>query len=205
MNLIKIPYIFLLLFFLWLPYLDMPAQEEIKMRELLEEEDSRAGKFYLVPEAGFWFGTYTNVEAAPQLGFHIFDRWSIGTGFHYIFYQNNSFYSPVNFSTHMWGIKAFSRFSIIANAAERMPFYLFDELFAHVEFEWMNLENQYFNAPTFPDAGRFWANYLYVGPGISQRISPRAAYSFLLLWNLNDNLYSFYRNPTYRVGMSIYF
>jgi hypothetical protein len=181
------------------------AQEEIRMPRLLDSEESRRGKFYLVPEMGFWFGTYTNVEAAPQLGFHITDRWSVGTGPHYIFYQNNSFYSARNFSTHIWGIKAFSRLSIIRNAAEILPFYLFDELFAHVEYERMSLENQYFNTPTSPDDGRFWSEYFYVGLGISQRIGAASAYSILLLWNLNDNIYSLYRNPTYRIGLYIYF
>lgn len=189
-------------FFLWL--MSVSAQSEVDLDLFDRVEENRSGSFYIMPEAGFWFGTYTNIEVAPQLGFHITDRWSLGVGPHYIFYQNNSYYSPVNFSSNIWGVKAFSRLSIIRDAAEILPFYIFDELFAHVEYERMSMENRYFNAPSFPEEGRIGVNYLYVGLGFSQRISARSTYSFLLLWNLNDSFYSIYRNPTYRVGVSIY-
>ncbi len=181
------------------------SQSEMKLDSEFSYDESRKGKFYIVPEAGFWFGTYTNIEAAPQLGYHITDRLSAGIGPHYIFYQNNSFYSPDNFSTHIWGIKSFARLSLINKIADLLPFYLFDELFAHVEYEHMTLENRYFFAPSFPDEGRFWVNYFYIGAGISQRISMKSSYTIMLLWNLNDSFYSLYRNPTYRMGMAIYF
>lgn len=184
--------------------MSVSAQSEVDSRLFGEFDENRTGSFYIVPEAGFWFGTYTNIEVAPQIGFHLSDRWSIGAGPHYIFYQNNSFYSPVNFASSIWGLKAFSRISIIRNAAEFLPFYLFDELFVHLEYERMSMENRYFNAPSFPEEGRIGVNYLYTGIGFSQRISMRSSYSFLLLWNLNDSFYSIYRNPTYRVGFSIY-
>jgi hypothetical protein len=173
----------------------------------IEEKDfiteDRVGKFYLIPEAGLWFGNYTNVEIAPQIAYHITDRISLGAGPHYIFYQNNDYYSPINFSSHIFGFKAFSRLSVIRDASEILPIYLFDELFAHVEFETMTMENKYFNAPTFPDEGRFWNDYLYIGAGISQKYSQRSSYFVLLLWNLNDSFNSLYQNPTYRVGISV--
>lgn len=181
------------------------AQREVTPGDLYFTEDDRQGKFYLIPEASLWVGTYTNISFAPQIAFHPLDRLSIGTGPHYIFYQNNDFYSPVNFSSHIWGIKGFTRFSVIRNAAEMLPFYLFDELFAHVEYELMNLENRYFNAPTFPPEGRFWVESMYVGFGISQNLRGFSSYSIMLLWNLNNELFSLYRNPTYRVGLNIYF
>jgi hypothetical protein len=180
------------------------AQRKISPGDFDFAEPDRQGRFFLIPEASLWFGTYTNISFAPQVGFHPLDRLSIGAGPHYIFYQNNDFYSPVNFSSHIWGVKGFSRLSVIRNAAEMLPFYLFDELFAHVEYELMNLENRYFNAPAFPPEGRFWAEYLYVGFGISQKLQGFSSYSVMLLWNLNNTLISLYRNPTYRVGFMVY-
>jgi hypothetical protein len=180
------------------------AQTEVKMNNFRIDDDGRGGKFYLIPEAGLWFGNYTNIEVAPQLGFHISDRWSIGAGPHYIFYKNNSYYSPINFSSNIWGYKAFTRIAVIRDASSLLPFYLFDELFAHFEYERMSLENQYFNAPSFPEEGRFWIDYFYVGGGLSQRIGANSSYSFMLLWNLNQGIFSLYRNPTYRVSFSIY-
>jgi hypothetical protein len=181
------------------------AQREVSRDDLFLADENRQGKFYMIPEASLWLGAYTNIAFAPQIGYHLLDRLSIGTGPHYIFYRNNDFYSPVNFSSHIWGVKGFARLSVIRNAAEMLPFYLFDELFFHVEYEQMNLENRYFNAPTFPDEGRFWVDYLYVGLGISQNLRGFSSYSVMLLWNLNNEVFPLYRNPTYRVGMNIYF
>jgi hypothetical protein len=181
------------------------GQAERYLREMEGFIDTRKGMYYLVPEAGLWFGTYTNIEVAPQLAYHLTDRWSVGAGPRYTFYQNNNPYSVINFSTHIWGLKAFSRLSIIREAPEILPFYLFDELFIHAEYERISLENQYFNAPSYPAEGRFWTDYFYIGAGISQRFSGYTSYSILFLWNLNDSMNSFYRNPTYRIGLSVYF
>lgn len=167
-------------------------------------DKNRIGDVYLIPETGFWFGSYTNVELAPQLAVHLTDRISIGAGPHYVYYQNINFLSPEKFSTHIWGIKSFSRLSIIKNAAEALPIYLFDDLFIHVEYEVMNMKNAYFNAPTFPDEGRFWKDYLYLGGGITQRYSERSSYYIMLLWNINNSWNALYSNPTYRVGFIFY-
>lgn len=181
------------------------GQADISYQEIGEFRERRTGMFYLVPEIGLWFGSYTNIEAAPQLGYHLTDRLSVGVGPHYSYYQNNNQYSQFNFSTHIWGIKSFSRFSLIRDAPKILPFYLFDELFAHFEYERTSLENQYFNAPAYPAEGRFWADYFYIGAGISQRTRGYTSYTILLLWNLNDSFNSLYSNPNYRVGLSIYF
>lgn len=197
-------YIVILSAIVMLPF-TLSAQQELVHDEPYFADADRQGKFYLIPEASLWIGSYTNIAFAPQLGYHLLDRLSIGAGPHYIFYRNNDFYSPVNFSSHIWGVKAFSRLSVIRNAAELLPFYLFDELFAHFEYEQLNLENRYFNAPSFPDEGRFWVEALYVGAGITQRLGKFSSYSIMVLWNLNDQLLSLSSNPTYRVGLNIYF
>jgi hypothetical protein len=185
--------------------LTLQAQNVMRSNGMDEFQENRKGMFYLVPETGLWFGTYTNIEVAPQLGYHITDRISVGTGPHYSFYQNNNPFSTVNFSTHIWGFKSFTRLSIIREAPEILPFYLFDEFFAHIEYERTSLENQYFNAPSYPAEGRFWTDYYYIGAGISQRIRGYSSYSILIVWNLNDSFNSLYRNPNYRIGLTIYF
>ena len=180
------------------------AQPNLNMSDLAFQEDTKAGRWFIVPETSFWIGTYTNIELAPQIGYHLTDRWSLGIGPHYIYYENNDFFSPVNFSTHIYGGKIFSRLNLIQDAGEFLPIYLFDELFFHAEYELLSLENQHFNAPSFPSEGRFWADYYYVGVGINQRVSMNSSYFIVLLWNLNDSIYSIYSNPTYRVGFTIF-
>lgn len=181
------------------------CQQEMYLQEETESETDRKGMFYLVPEAGLWFGNYTHIEVAPQLGYHLTDRISLGAGTHYMFYRNRDYFSTVVHSTHIWGIRGFSRISVIRDAARFLPFYLFDELFLHGEYERMNLDNSYFNNPAAPLDDRYWMDYLYLGFGISQRIGPRSSYTVMLLWNLNDSYFSLYNNPTFRIGMNIYF
>lgn len=168
------------------------------------QEESRKGKFYLVPETTFWFGTYTTIDLSPQVGYHITDRWSAGTGFRYNYYRNISYYSPSDWSTHIYGLKAFTRLDILRNAQDFLPFYLFNDLFIHAEYEAQNLERRYFDAPLFPDEGRFWTNNYFIGFGIMQRMGRLNGYSIMLLWNLNHNYFSPYSNPTYRVGLTLY-
>jgi hypothetical protein len=197
--------IFLLAFVALLSCSALDGQADISYHEMDEFNENRTGMLYLVPEIGLWFGSYTNIEAAPQLGYHLTDRLSVGAGPHYSYYQNNNPYSQLHFSTHIWGIKTFSRFSVIRDAPEILPFYIFDELFAHFEYERTSLENQYFNAPAYSVEGRFWADFFYFGAGISQRTRGYTSYTVLLLWNLKDSFNSLYSNPNYRVGLSIYF
>ncbi|HKK63928.1 MAG TPA: hypothetical protein VJ951_15290 [Bacteroidales bacterium] len=166
------------------------------------EDDKRNNSFFLVPETALRFGTYTNVEIAPQIGYYITDRWSVGAGPHYSFYHNIGHSSTQLSSTHMFGIKSFTRFSVIRNAAEVLPFYLFDELFTHIEYEKINLSNEYFNIPS-ASKDRIWVDYFYIGVGISQIINPRSSYFVMLLWNLDQSYFYLYNNPTYRVGIKI--
>jgi hypothetical protein len=53
---------------------------------------------------------------------HVTDRISIGAGLHYVYYQNINFLGPEKFSTNIWGIKTFSRLTLIKNAADVLPF-----------------------------------------------------------------------------------
>lgn len=181
------------------------GQDEFYLHPELYQSTDRSGKLYLVPELGLWLGNYTHIEVAPVVGYHLTDRLSVGGGGHYMYYRNRDFYSSAVSHTHIYGVKAFSRISVIRDAASFLPFYLFDELFLHGEYERMNLDNRYFNFPNLPLDQRFWTDYLFVGFGIAQRVGQFSSYSILLLWNLNDAYYSLYSNPTYRVGLNLYF
>ncbi len=170
-----------------------------------EDESSRKGKFFLVPELGLQFGTLTNIEVAPQIGYHITDRLVIGSGVQYTYFKQNATpLTPQSFSTHMYGIKAFTRFYLIVNAEQYLPVNLFSDLFAHLEYETINAERRYFDAPGFQDEGRFWMNHLFVGGGITQRMGSFSSLTIMALWNLNEGIASPYNNPLIRVGINLY-
>lgn len=172
--------------------------------DLRDKEASRQGLWYLSPEADLWFGAFTIVEISPQIAYHLTDRWSLGTGINYNFYKEIESYFGPGYSTHLYGARAFSRLTLLRNAEQWLPFYLFSDMFVHLEFQMMNLERKYFSPSGNHNDGRFWTEQVYIGAGITQNISPMSSYSILVLWDLNRNINSPYGNPVYRIGLNIY-
>ncbi len=82
-----------------------------------EEENSRKGKFFLIPEIWLSFGSSTYIDIAPMVGYHVLDRLALGLGPHYI-YQSYHASSSIAFDyhTHSYGLKGFIRFSLITIA-----------------------------------------------------------------------------------------
>lgn len=168
-----------------------------------EEVPDRKGKFFLIPEFWLSFGSSTYIEVAPLLGYHVFDRLAIGAGPHYIFQSWKSTpYNPA-YETHVFGLKGFARFALITHAEEFLPVNLFSDLFAHVEYEGMSLENGIYNSSG--DQGRYISHMVLVGGGFSQRIGIYSSVSFMVLWNLNETYTSPYSNPVFRIGFNTFF
>lgn len=143
------------------------------------------------------FGTITYIYIAPLVGFRVSPKFSIGPSFTYIYYKDNrvplnSGYS--NFgrsnSSSIYGASVFARYLILEN------------LFAHAEYEVLNRDvyddlihrNHRINVTGF-----------YVGGGYQQRIGMNSFLNFMLLWNLNQSVYSLYQNPIIRGGFNIGF
>lgn len=189
-------------YLLWL-FLGFASVSQILAQE---ELPSRKGKLFLVPELWLSFGTFTYVEVAPVLGYQVTERLSVGLGPHYIYQaQKATPLYPYSYNTHLYGLKAFTRFTLILNAEQFLPFRLFSELFAHVEYEGISLEKAYFYAPYYQDDGRFIYQGLLAGGGFTQRVGMFNSISFMVLWNLNESSRSPYSNPVFRIGYNIYF
>jgi hypothetical protein len=170
-----------------------------------DEDPGRKGKFFLVPEFWFSFGTSTYIELAPMVGYHIFDRLAVGLGPHYMYLSKKATPSyPYDYQTHSYGLKGFARFSLITHAEEFLPINLFSELFVHAEYEGLSLEKQYY-VPPYTDNGRFIYKGLLLGGGFSQRIGVYNTVSFTILWDLNESTISPYSNPIFRIGFNTYF
>ena len=169
------------------------------------ETPDRKGKFYLVPELWFSFGTITYIDIAPLLGYHLSDRLSVGLGPHYIYQaQKATPWYPLSYQTHVYGLKGFARFALITHAEDFLPINLFSDLFVHLEYEGMSLEKAFYYAPAFPDDGRFIYQGFLVGTGFSQRVGMLNSVSVMVLWNLNESSRSPYSNPSFRVGFNTY-
>jgi len=195
---------YILLFLMLCASLSLFAQRQ-KLSLDPEENLNRKGKFYFVPEFWLSFGTSTYIEVAPLIAYHLTDRLSLGLGPHYIFQSQkaNYIYSQP-YSTHIYGGKIFSRYSIIRHAEDFLPVKIFNELFIHAEYEAISLEYKVFGTTGDPTSGRFVLNNYMVGGGFTQRVGMHNAITFMILWNLNESYYSPYSNPIFRIGFNAY-
>jgi len=176
---------------------------ELRSQQEFREYPDRSGKFFLVPEFWLSFGSRTYIDIAPMVGYHINDRTVAGLGPHYIFQSWKGTYYQSPGQTHIFGLKGFLRFALITNAEQYLPINLFSDLFAHVEYEALSLENQYYGRVS--EGGRFLYNALLLGGGFNQRIGPYSSVSFMVLWNVNESSSSPYSNPVFRIGFNTYF
>ncbi|MGB3948679.1 MAG: hypothetical protein WBM13_11895 [Bacteroidia bacterium] len=135
---------------------------------------------------GLQFGTASFVELSPLVGYKVTPKFSLGVGVTYQYYSfKDRFY---NFETNVFGGRVFSR-------------YLFtDYLFAHAEYEYLNLEAFDFATPRRVDVTSILA-----GGGYVQRIGPNAAITGLLLYNFTESYYTPYTNPIIRIGVNLGF
>ncbi len=86
-----------------------------------------AFKDRLYTGGNFWanFGTFTNVEISPLLGYRVTNEYSVGIGAKYNYFKDRR---PPAFSTSMYGGSVFNRYIFLRNFV------------AHAEFEMLNLE-----------------------------------------------------------------
>ena len=137
---------------------------------------------------GLQFGSdQTYVEVAPLIGYKVSERLSTGLHLKYIYlkvHQDNNPYG--NYSTNIYGGGPFGRF------------FIYEGLFAHLEYEILNME--------VPD---FYGGYrrenitsVFVGGGYRQMLGEKSAMDIMLLYNINDGTYSPYVNPIIQFGFA---
>ena len=127
----------------------------------------------------FLFGNVTLIDLSPQISTEILPKIHVGAGLTYIFY-NDRFQQ---YASSIFGGRLFSRWF-------PLPY-----LFTHLEYEVLNgewLVGQTFNI-----------HALYLGVGYRSAFGDHSGFDVLLLFNLNQNAYSPYSNPTFRVGFML--
>lgn len=164
------------------------------------ERSGKGRRFFFGGNFGLQFGSITNIEVSPVAGYRILPWFSVAAGPKYQLYGEN--YATIKYTTHIYGGRAFVRAMLIRDIDEFIPIGFHGGLFAHAEYEVLNLERQYFDFSA--SDGRFWLKSFLVGGGISQPLSDRASANIMLLWNLNEttNALSLYRNPVLRFGIN---
>lgn len=134
---------------------------------------------------GLQFGTVTQVEVSPIIGYRLTKRLQAGIGITYSYYNDKRFTPAFDFSTY--GGSVFSRFFIL------------DNIFAHAEIEALNTE--VFNI--YLETDRRWIDNYYIGGGFYQRFGPRSGVAITILYNLNyQNGITPSSNPVIRIGFN---
>ena len=165
-----------------------------------EEEDVRPiDRFFFGGNFGMQFGTITNIEISPLVGYHITPRLSAGIGTKFEYFKDKGLYYP--FETTIFGGSVFSRFVIIQNLGEGLNLGINTGVFTQAEYELLSLEREYFE-PYPTGTGRFLVHSVLIGGGIIQPIGRRSALLVSVLYNLNESARSPYSNPIFRIGFN---
>lgn len=157
-------------------------------QETKQPENDFKSHLYFGGGFGLQFGFMTLIEVSPLVGYNVTPKFSVGISPTYKFYKYNDYYGQnLDLKTNVWGGSIFSRY------------YVFENVFAHVEYESLLYNSQ---TPNYPETKQQF-NSFFVGGGYNQRIGGNSGMYILVLWNLNDTPDSPYTNPVIRVGFTI--
>lgn len=166
-----------------------PLPEPVKQEDE-KEEMSFKERLYTGGSFGLQFGTYTNISLLPILGYRVTEKWNIGAGvvYHYI--------KGGNISLNNYGGRGFTQFELfnIGDGA----------VLAHSEVEVLSSEYLVFdNSGYYMGIRRKTVALPLAGLGYRQRISDRASFDILLLYNFSQDDANPYDNPVIRAGFNI--
>lgn len=144
---------------------------------------------------GLMFGTITDIQISPVIGFWVLPRLAVATGPTYRYFK-----SPVD-RTSIYGGKAYLQFVVIQDINSVIRVGIHTGIFLHIEDELLSLKTSFWKHPPYL-SDRFYVNTVLAGGGISQQIGRRSSLNFMVLWPLNDSLYEIYSRPEIRVSFT---
>jgi hypothetical protein len=167
-----------------IPVFSQEPDEETYVEELPYKHS-----FFSGGSIGAQFGRVIMVDVSPQVGYYPLEHISIGIGFTYQYISDRR-YSP-KLDINVFGGRVFSRLYL--------P--MFDNLFAHLEYEYMAYRTNVYNING--DMEWIKLNNFLAGIGYRQRIGSHSAINLMVLWNFNESEYTLYSNPVIRIGTDI--
>ncbi|HYW96127.1 MAG TPA: hypothetical protein VE870_11100 [Bacteroidales bacterium] len=170
-----------------------------------EENQEKAGTFFIAPDFGLMLGTVTRIDISPSLGYYLTNRLSVAIGGRYEYLSDSRQYSYYrNFKTHIFGTRAYAELDVIQNLNNIIPLGMNSGIFGHIEYEGLSLERAYFDYSSPGLSGRFWHSTMLIGAGLRQPAGNRVAFNILVLWDTDTTLGTLYNNPVIRMGFVIY-
>ena len=144
---------------------------------------------------GLSFGSVTDIQISPVIGFWVLPRIAVAAGPTYRYYKD-----PVD-KTALYGGRAYMQLVVIQDLSSLLTIGGHTGIFLHAEDELLSLKTSFWkNPPPYPDADRFYVNTVLAGIGLSQQIGKRSSLDFMILWPLNDSSYGIYSKPDFKIS-----
>lgn len=158
-----------------------------------EEPPSFRERLFFGGNLGLQFGTITDIQVSPVVGFWVLPRLAVAVGPDYRFFKYRSE------RTNIYGGKGYLQFVVFQDINSVIPIGIHTGIFLHLEDELLSLESSFWKNPPIT-SNRFYINTVLAGGGISQQIGRRSSLDIMVLWALNDSEYDVYSNPEIRVS-----
>jgi hypothetical protein len=142
-------------------------------------------------------GTVTFIDVSPNMGFYITPVLLTGTGVTYEYFREKRL--GYTYSTNLFGYRVFTSYDFLPDLSKVMPIKAHLAIFAHGEFEALNLDRQ-INENANLVSGRYWLYSPLLGFGLKQPFGRKSSFNITLLFNLNYSKNLPYSNPMIRVG-----
>jgi hypothetical protein len=141
---------------------------------------------------GLQFGTVTNIEVSPLVGFWLLPRVAVGAGPSFQYYKD-----PFGRTT-IYGGRAMLQLKLVQDLNNIIPLGLNTGIFVTGEYEALSLEKSFFIA-TPGSEGRFYYGSFLAGAGLSQPTGKRSSMNITFLWSLTGNEYGIHDTPEIRI------
>jgi hypothetical protein len=142
---------------------------------------------------GLVFGTITDIQLSPVVGFWVLPRIAVAAGPTFRYYKDQLD------KTTIYGGRAYTELVVIQDLNKFLPLGSHTGVFLHLEDELLSLKASFWKYPYNPQ-GRFYVNTVLAGAGISQQLGRRSSLNFMILWPLNESNYSLYSKPDLRIA-----
>ena len=139
---------------------------------------------------GASFGTITNLDISPTVGYYFTPKIAGGLGFTYQYFEDKRMQPSIKLS--IVGTRVFTRF------------YPLEQLFFHGEYEFLNYRTNVYSSSGTEMQG-INVSSLLGGGGYRYAIGSRSSAYIMVLYNFTETIYTPYSNPVIRVGVDFGF
>jgi hypothetical protein len=169
-----------------LAYSQDREQQPARQSPLVKDKPKFKDRLFFGGNIGLSFGSLTFINLAPTIGYKITDRFGMGVGPVYSYYNDRRFVN-YKYETHIYGGRTFAQYQVL------------ESVMLYSELEMINIE-----VPNllFTKLIRQNIPSLFVGGAYTQSMGNNSAVMLMLLYNVLESDYQIYENPLIRVGFN---